>query len=257
MWTFISSHCPSCTLLTLEGRLQEGWSVGPLSSTPNPSEAQMCFPDRTGLHSPDTLVEDEELLVGQALALEDRDHSVMDTVGRKESGHPEALGLLHPSRPASSHLSSPIQSYSASPEITGAPIHTLLQLQVCAPDAYSGSPEPARHPADPVVQPVQNFPSFLHVSNPPSWARHWGGVLCISSLFPSLVSRSRLCPHSPMLLVPWLRPHEPLGSQPSQPLPWGSGMLAVELTLIGLCSLQLSEAGSCKHFSLKGQRVSC
>lgn len=56
-------------------------------------EPQMGFPDRTGLHSPDTLIEDEELLVGQPLALEDSYHSVMDAVGRQESGHPEALGL--------------------------------------------------------------------------------------------------------------------------------------------------------------------
>jgi hypothetical protein len=88
--------------------------VGPPS--PNPLAAQIGFPD-----SPDALVEDEELLVGQPLALEDRDHSVMDTVSKKESGHPEALGLLHPSRPASSHLSNPIQSHSAPPEIMGMP----------------------------------------------------------------------------------------------------------------------------------------
>lgn len=64
-----------------------------------------------GFHSPDTLIEDEELLVGQPLALEDSDHAVMNTAGRKESGHPEARGLLLPARPASSHLSSPIRSY--------------------------------------------------------------------------------------------------------------------------------------------------
>lgn len=94
--------------------------MGPLFSTP-PQATQMGFPDGIGLHSPDTLVEDEELLVGQPLALEDSDHAVMDTVGRKESAHPEALGLLLPSRLASSHLSSPIQSHSAPPEITDLP----------------------------------------------------------------------------------------------------------------------------------------
>lgn len=78
---------------------------------PPPSPAtQMGFPDGTGSYSPDTLIEDEELLVGQPLSLEDSDHAVMDAVGRQDSGHAEALGfsLPHP-RPLSSHLSSPTQ----------------------------------------------------------------------------------------------------------------------------------------------------
>lgn len=70
-------------------------------------------------HSPDTLVEDEELLVGQPLALEDSDHAVMDAVGRQENGHPEArasrfpLGLLPPAFPVPS---------SPTPDIMGVPM---------------------------------------------------------------------------------------------------------------------------------------
>lgn len=71
-------------------------------------------------HSPNTLVEDEELLVGQPLALEDSDHAVMDAVGRQENGHPEArasrfpLGLPSPAFPVPS---------SPTPEIMGVPMH--------------------------------------------------------------------------------------------------------------------------------------
>lgn len=83
---------------------------------------QMGFPGRTGSHSPDTLVEDEELLVRQPLALEDSDHAVMDAVGRQENGHPEAWGLSLPSGPVPSCLSGPIQSSSAPPEIMGVPM---------------------------------------------------------------------------------------------------------------------------------------
>lgn len=55
---------------------------------------QMGFPGRTGLHSPDTLVEDEELLVRQPLALEDSDHAVMDAVGQTGEWSPRGMGLL-------------------------------------------------------------------------------------------------------------------------------------------------------------------
>lgn len=79
----------SSTLLARDRRPQEG---GVWTFPPPPPATQMGFPDRTGLYSPDTLVEDEELLVGQPLALEDSDHAVMDAAGRQESGHPEALG---------------------------------------------------------------------------------------------------------------------------------------------------------------------
>lgn len=163
----ISSHCLSSTLLTPEGRPQEGgvWALPP----PFPA-AQTGFPDRPGLHSPDTLVEDEELLVRQSLALKDSDHAVMDTVGRKESGHPEALGLMLPSRPASSHLSSPIQFLSAPSKILGVP--TPCDNSRSGLLTHSGSPEPARHSAGPAVQLGQNFPPSLHVLNPPGWARY-------------------------------------------------------------------------------------
>lgn len=70
---------------------------------PSPSASQTGFPGRTGLHSPDTLVEEKELLVGQPLALEDSYHAVMDTAGRKESGHPEAPGLVCLLPPIQSH----------------------------------------------------------------------------------------------------------------------------------------------------------
>lgn len=129
----ISSHCLSFTLLTLEGRPQEG---GVWALPPPPLATQIGFPDNAGSHSPDTLIEDEELLVGQPFALEDSDHAVMDAVGRRESSHPEEPCLALPSRPASSHISSPLLNSRCA--------HTLLQPQIWALDTNSGSQEPAR-----------------------------------------------------------------------------------------------------------------
>lgn len=79
--------------------------------------------------------------------------------------------------------------------VPSSPTQTLLKswacphpaLQVWAPDTDSGSPKPARHPAGPGIQPGQNFPSFRHVLNPPSWARDWGPSISLLSFLP-------LCP---------------------------------------------------------------
>lgn len=176
------------------------------------------FPDRTGLHSPDTLVEDEELLVGQPLALKDGNHTVVDTVGRKETSHPEAQGLLLPSRPAFSHLSSPIQSHSDPPEIMGVPTpcynsRSGLLTQTLAHQNLPG-----------ILQALESnlgrifLPSGMFSTLPAG--PETGGLLHLFSLSFPYVQVLTLPPH-PKLLVLWRSPHKPLGSQPPQPLPRG------------------------------------